>query len=62
MTEPEPLPVDAFLEELTTIRATAGRAILAEKYGRPPLANAADTEAARRPEIIFLLQLGVYPE
>lgn len=58
----EAVPVDEFLHELEEIRATAARSILAGKFGRPPLGGVSDLEANRRPEIIFLVQLGVYPE
>lgn len=58
----EPLPIDQFLHELSAIRSRAAKAILAGAFGRPPLEGGPDTEAFRRPEIIFLLQLGVYPE
>jgi hypothetical protein len=62
LTNEPALPIDAFLDELEQIRSGAARAILSGRFGRPPLAAVPDTEAARRPEIIFLLQLGVYPE
>jgi hypothetical protein len=63
MTEPlEAVSVDAFLHELEGIRSAAARSILNGKYGRPPLGGVADSEPAKRPEIIFLVQLGVYPE
>ena len=56
------LPVDDFIHELNGIRGRAAKAILRGDFGRPPLGGAHDTEASRRPEVIFLLQLGVYPE
>jgi hypothetical protein len=56
------LSVDDFLVELEAIRRAAAAAILGGRFGRPPLANVEGVEAARRPEIIFLIQLGVYPE
>lgn len=56
------LPIDDFLEELKQIRSKAATSILAGKYGVPPFGVRADCEAAKRPEVIFLLQLGVYPE
>src|SRR4051812_45612491 len=57
------LPVDEFLNELSHLRSAAAKAILSGKFGRPPLGTGEnDLEAARRPEIIFLIQLGVYPE
>ena len=63
MDEPQPaLPIDEFLHELEQIRSIAARSILGGKFGRPPLTSTADVEAAKRPEIIFLIQLGVYPE
>ncbi len=63
MTESCPaIPLDDFLHELEEIRAAAGRAILAGRFGRPPLEGIGNVEAEKRPEIIFLLQLGVYPE
>jgi hypothetical protein len=60
---PPPLPVDEFLHELSAIRAGALEAIKAGKFGAPVfLENPNATEAQKRPEIVFLLQLGVYPE
>lgn len=56
------LPVDEFLHELEQVRRTAAHAILSGKFGRPPLGGVQDLEASKRPEIIFLVQLGVYPE
>lgn len=56
------IPIDEFLHELEGIRSSAARSILAGKFGRPPLGQIEDVEAAKRPEIIFLVQLGVYPE
>lgn len=58
----ECVSVDVFLHELENIRSDAARSIFAGKYGRPPLGGVADREPAKRPEIIFLVQLGVYPE
>jgi hypothetical protein len=58
----EMLPIDDFLHELEMIRGEAARSILAGKFGQPPLGGVADVEAAKRPQIIFLVQLGVYPE
>ncbi|MGV3464149.1 MAG: hypothetical protein ACO1OT_02515 [Heyndrickxia sp.] len=61
--KPDPLPVDQFLHELSEIRSTALNDIKNGKYGLPVfLQNENATEAQKRPEIIFLLQLGVYPE
>lgn len=60
--EQELKPIDEFLHELETIRSKAARSILAGKFGRPPLGGVADVETSKRPEIIFLIQLGVYPE
>lgn len=58
----EAQPIDDFIHELEGIRTSAARAILSGKFGRPPLHGVPDLEPARRPEIIFLIQLGVYPE
>lgn len=58
----EVLPIDDFIHELEGIRTSAARAILGGKFGRPPMHGVPEMEPARRPEIIFLLQLGVYPE
>lgn len=58
----EAVPIDEFLNELEEIRRNAAHTILSGKFGRPPLGGVADVEAAKRPEIIFLIQLGVYPE
>lgn len=58
----ETIPIDDFIAELASIRSTAAHAILAGKFGRPPFGGINDTEPSRRPEIIFLVQLGVYPE
>lgn len=55
------LPVDNFVAEMKDIRESAIRQILSGKYGRPPF----DTEIAEpenRPDVVFYLQLGVYPE
>jgi hypothetical protein len=63
MKTPPPLPMDQFLDELTEIRRKAIDDIKAGMFGAPVfLANENATEAQKRPEIIFLLQLGVYPE
>ncbi len=64
MTTTQPsLPIDQFLDELSAIRDSALHDIKFGKYGAPVfLANDEATEAQKRPEIIFLLQLGVYPE
>lgn len=58
----ESISVDDFLHELEGIRGNAAKSILAGKFGRPPLGGVADVEASKRPEIVFLVQLGVYPE
>jgi hypothetical protein len=59
----EPIqPIDEFLNELESIRSTAAKAILSGCFGRPPLDIDTTSEKHRRPEIIFLLQMGVYPE
>ncbi len=55
-------PVDEFLHDLEERRSSAAKSILSGKFGRPPLGGVADLEPAKRPEIIFLVQLGVYPE
>jgi hypothetical protein len=58
-----PLPTDEFLDELSRIRDDALTDLKSGRYGAPVfLANESATEAERSPEIIFLLQLGVYPE
>lgn len=60
---PKPLPMDEFLHELSIIRHTAIDDLKEGKYGVPRfLGNPNATEAQKRPEIIFLMQLGVYPE
>ena len=60
---PNALPVDQFLHELGEIRSIALNDLRNGKYGLPLfLQNENATEAQKRPEIIFLLQLGVYPE
>lgn len=59
---PNPLPIDEFLEELQGVRASAAHAILTGRFGRPPLGASPGGEASRRPEVVFLVQLGVYPE
>ena len=60
---PNALPTDQFLHELGEIRSTALNDLRTGKYGLPIfLQNENATEAQKRPEIIFLLQLGVYPE
>ncbi len=58
----ELLPIDEFLDELKSIRSRAAKAILAGRFGLPPLGGGDQSEASKRPEIIFLVQLGVYPE
>ena len=63
LASPPPLPTDEFLHELSELRQCAIENLRDGKYGVPRfLANPDSTEAERRPEIIFLLQLGVYPE
>jgi hypothetical protein len=59
---PDPLPVEEFLHELSEIRGRAIQAILTGNYGPPPFAESDGSEARLRPEVVFLLQLGVYPE
>jgi hypothetical protein len=60
---PPPLPTDEFLDQLSAIRDEALLDIRSGKFGAPSfLANETATEAHLRPEVIFLLQLGVYPE
>jgi hypothetical protein len=62
-TNPDPLPIDEFLHELSEIRNSALADLHSGKFGAPVfLSNDNGTEADKRPEIIFLLQLGVYPE
>lgn len=61
-TPPEAVPVEQFLHELEQLRSAAAHSILAGRFGRPPLGGVDDREVAKRPEIIFLVQLGVYPE
>lgn len=59
----EALSSEEFLEELKGIRQSALDDITSGKFGAPSfLRNGGATEAKKRPEIIFLLQLGVYPE
>ena len=58
----EAVPIDHFIQELESIRTSAARAILSGKFGRPPFGGVTNVETAKRPEIIFLIQLGVYPE
>jgi len=60
--EVETVPIEDFLHEMQEIRSKAAKAILAGEYGIPPLQQVEQVEAKKRPEIIFLLQLGVYPE
>jgi hypothetical protein len=62
MEQLEALRIDDFLHELEGIRSNAAKSILSGRYGRPPLGGVTDLEPAKRPEIIFLVQLGVYPE
>ena len=60
-TEQEPgvlKTVDDFLEEIHDVREVALRDIQSGKYGRPTFLANDGTEAERRPEIIFLVQLG----
>jgi hypothetical protein len=57
-----PLPIDDFINELEVIRSEAARMVLRGAFGRPPLDGVRDIETAKRPEIVFLIQLGVYPE
>lgn len=58
----EAVSIDNFLQELSNIRQTAAKAILSGKFGRPPFGLPKTDEATIRPEVIFLMQLGVYPE
>lgn len=62
MEQLEAISVEDFIHELEGIRSNAAKSILAGKFGRPPLGSVSDLEPAKRPEIIFLVQLGVYPE
>lgn len=59
---PDPIPIDNFLAEMEAIRENAVQDIMAGRYGRPPFGNTEDNEASKRPEVIFFLQIGVYPE
>jgi hypothetical protein len=59
---PDALPVDAFLDELKQLREKALAEIREGRFGVPSFLAPETTEAAKRPEIVFLLQLGVYPE
>ncbi|BCM94501.1 hypothetical protein IAD21_06408 (plasmid) [Abditibacteriota bacterium] len=54
--------MDQFLHEMEEIRKTAVNDLAAGKYGRLPFGGENPTEASKRPEVIFFLQLGVYPE
>lgn len=58
----EALPIDDFLSELEVLRDTAIQDIANGKYGPPPFGGGETTEARKRPEVIFFVQLGVYPE
>jgi hypothetical protein len=59
---PDPLPMDEFLHKMEGIRQSAIERIEKGEFGRPPFANEETLEAAKRPEVIFFLQLGIYPE
>ena len=60
---PNPIPMDQFLNDLKELRQSAINDIRGGKYGVPKfMINKGTLEAAKRPEVIFLLQLGVYPE
>jgi len=61
-TTPDPKSVDAFLDEIEGMRDQAVRDIFDGRYGRPPFGSGPTTEARLRPEVIFLMQLGLYPE
>jgi hypothetical protein len=55
--------MDRFLEEMEGIREAAIQDILSGARGRPPFGGGAElTEVKKRPEVIFFVQLGVYPE
>src|SRR5690349_2251878 len=58
----EPLPIDDFLQQMEEIREAAIRAIMSGQYGRPPFGGNELDEARKRPEVIFFLQIGIYPE
>lgn len=60
--QPDPLPMEQFLHEMEEIRSSAIQDIMDGKYGRLPFAGQDTTEAKKRPEVIFFMQLGVYPE
>lgn len=59
---PDPLPTDQFLHLMESIRQDAIDKIDGGEFGRPPFANPDGLEAQRRPEVIFFMQLGIYPE
>jgi hypothetical protein len=60
--QPDALPPEEFLHEMERVREGAINDIMQGKYGRPPFMKDSTTEAKLRPEVIFFLQLGVYPE
>lgn len=62
MAAPDPLPIDEFIHEMAHIRKNAVKDIMNGKYGPPPFSTGEQPEASKRPEVIFFLQLGVYPE
>lgn len=59
---PDPMPVEEFLDAMVSIRQGAIDRIGRGDFGRPPFANDELLEAQKRPEVIFFLQLGIYPE
>jgi hypothetical protein len=59
---PDPMPIDEFLHKMECIRQNAIDRIERGEFGRPPFGNDEMTEASKRPEVIFFLQLGIYPE
>jgi hypothetical protein len=60
---PDALSVDDFLAEMEGIRESAIQDILSGARGHPPFGGGGElTEAKKRPEVIFFVQLGVYPE
>ena len=61
--QPDPMAMDDFLAEMEAIRESAIEDIASGNRGRPPFGiNPDASEASKRPEVIFFVQLGVYPE
>jgi len=61
-TTQQPLPADEFVEEIKGIRDQAFKDISAGKYGTLSFLETAEAGPKKPPEIVFLMQLGVYPE